>query len=83
MKKVKKSVKKFGVNALVWHEDGWYVAKAVEVNVASQGKTAKVALSNLQEALELYFEDERVPSKSLVPLPNLRLEKLFPTIRYA
>ncbi len=82
MKHVQKSVKKFGIHALVWRENDWHVAKAVEVEVASQGTTAKEALSNLEEALELYFEDEKVPKGNLT-LPNLRLETLFPTIQYA
>lgn len=82
MKKIKKTVKKFGLNALVWREDNWYVAKAVAVEVASQGKSVKQALANLQEALELYFEDEKVPVDDVI-LPDLRLEKLFPNIRYA
>lgn len=34
------------------------MAKAVEVEIASQGSTKKKALKNLQEALELYFENE-------------------------
>ena len=78
----KKTVKKFGLNALVWREGDWYVAKAVAVEVTSQGKTVKQALANLQEALELYFEDEKVPVADVI-LPDLRLEKLFPNIRYA
>jgi len=45
-------------------------------------KTVKQALANLQEALELYFEDEKVPVDDVI-LPDLRLEKLFPNIRYA
>ncbi|WP_459178172.1 type II toxin-antitoxin system HicB family antitoxin [Leptospira santarosai] len=34
-----------------------YVAQCLEVDVASQGGTEEEALSNLQEALELHFED--------------------------
>lgn len=83
MRKIKKSVKKFGLNALVWREDDWYVAKAVEVEVASQGKTVKQALANLQEALELYFEDEKVPVDRVPTMSGLRLERLFPNIQYA
>ena len=41
--------------ATVWKEDDWYVAQALEVDVASQGETVDGALSNLREALELYF----------------------------
>lgn len=43
-------------SASVWQEDGWYVAQCLEVDIASQGKTEEEALTNLREALELYFE---------------------------
>ncbi len=46
------------ISASVWQEGHWWVAQAVEVNVASQGKSEEEARSNLQEALELYFEPE-------------------------
>ncbi len=42
---------------LISFEDPWYVAKDIETNVASQGKTLEEAKNNLKEALELYFED--------------------------
>ena len=45
--------------ATVSREGCWYVAKCVEVEVASQGETVEEALENLREALELYFENER------------------------
>jgi predicted RNase H-like HicB family nuclease len=43
-------------------ESGWYIAQCLEVDVVSQGKTVDEALANLREALELYFEDEPVPT---------------------
>jgi predicted RNase H-like HicB family nuclease len=45
----------------VWQEGDWWVAQAIEVNVASRGKSREEAKSNLREALELYFEPD-VPS---------------------
>ena len=42
--------------ASVWKEGPWYVAQALEVDVASQGETADAALGNLREALTLHFE---------------------------
>ena len=42
----------------IWKEGKYYVARSLEVEVASQGKTRKEAVANLQEALELYFEDQ-------------------------
>ncbi|WP_435110557.1 type II toxin-antitoxin system HicB family antitoxin [Nocardiopsis synnemataformans] len=49
-------------------ELGGYVARAVEVEVASQGETVEEAVANLREALELYFEDEQTPD-----LPELTM----------
>lgn len=54
--------------AAVTHEDGWYVARALEVEVTSQGRTADDALANLREALELYFEDETLPDAIEPPI---------------
>lgn len=40
------------------HKEGpWYVAQAIELGVASQGKTMAEAKANLTEAVELYLED--------------------------
>ncbi|MEV5506499.1 type II toxin-antitoxin system HicB family antitoxin [Streptomyces orinoci] len=50
------------LTAAITHEDQWYVARCLEVDVASQGTTIEEALANLREALELYFEDEPVPA---------------------
>ena len=45
--------------ASVWKEGDWYVSQCLEIDVASQGKTEEEALTNLREALELYFEPPR------------------------
>ena len=45
------------LHAVVWKENNLFVAKALEVEVTSQGNSEISALKNLQEALELYFED--------------------------
>lgn len=37
----------------IWKEGKYYVARSLEVEVASQGKTRKEAIASLQEALEL------------------------------
>ncbi len=46
------------LTAAVTREDQMYVARCLEVEVASHGASIEEALSSLQEALELYFEDE-------------------------
>jgi len=61
------------LSAVVWREDGIYVALNPEFDVASQGKSVEEALRNLKEALELYLEDEDVekPSKAEAPIVTI------------
>jgi predicted RNase H-like HicB family nuclease len=60
--------------AAITHEDPWYVARCLDVEVASQGETVDEALENLKEALELYFEDEVIPEEIEPPIiATLRL----------
>lgn len=47
--------------AAVTHEHPWYVARCLEVEVTSLGSSLEEALANLQEALELYFDDQPLP----------------------
>jgi predicted RNase H-like HicB family nuclease len=49
----------------ITQEDEWYVARSLDVEVASQGKTEEEALLNLREALELYFSS---PAAGDVPV---------------
>ena len=49
------------MTAAITHEAPWYVARCLEVEVASQGESVDEALVNLREALELYFEDQPYP----------------------
>lgn len=52
--------------AAVTREGKWYVARCLEIEVTSQGKTQEESLANLKEALELYFEGEKTP---VIPEP--------------
>jgi len=56
------------LTAAITHEAPWYVARCLEVEVASQGETVDEALDNLREALELYFEDAPVPDLAEPPI---------------
>lgn len=60
------------IHSVVWKEDNWFVAKALEIEVTSQGKSEKIALDNLKEALELYFEDESNIELAPVSKPKLQ-----------
>jgi predicted RNase H-like HicB family nuclease len=50
------------LKSVVWKEGKFYVALNLDVDVSSFGKTKKEAIENLEEALELYFEDA-IPKK--------------------
>jgi len=50
--------------AQVWQEDDLFIAQCTQVDVASHGSTEAEALSNLREALELYFEP---PTATIIP----------------
>ena len=56
------------LTAAITHEASWYVARCLEVEVASQGESVEEALDNLREALELYFEDAPVPDLAEPPI---------------
>ncbi|GAA3441089.1 type II toxin-antitoxin system HicB family antitoxin [Planomonospora venezuelensis] len=49
-------------------DEGWYVARCLQVEVTSQGRTVDEALANLREALELYYEDEPAPEAYEQPI---------------
>jgi len=46
-------------------EGKWYVARCLELEVVSQGKTIEESKKNLQEAVELYLEDQPKNKKYL------------------
>jgi predicted RNase H-like HicB family nuclease len=45
----------------VTEEDGGFVARCLNPEVASDGATPEEALANLREALELYFDEPTAP----------------------
>lgn len=63
--------KKIYLQNVVWKEGKYYVAQCLNVDVSSFGKTRKEALDNLQEALELYFEDAKVANITAVDEPEI------------
>lgn len=57
------------LTASITREDDWYIARCLDVEVASQGHSVEESLSNLREALELYFEDSDVQTEGLPDPP--------------
>lgn len=54
---------------VVWKEGKHYVAQCLNVDISSFGRGKKEALKNLEEALELYFEDARPKTISRIERP--------------
>ncbi len=61
------------LKCVVEPEDDWYVSYCEELGVASQGETANEAKKNLEEAIEMFFEDAS-PSETISLLARLKPE---------
>ena len=70
--------KKQGKYAIL-KEGKYYVSQCLNVEVSSFGKTPKEALKNLEEALELYFEDIKVPKVTKI----LKVQIISGTLKHA
>ena len=64
-------MQKINLQNVIWKEGKYYVAQCLNVDVSSFGKNKKEALANLQEALELYFEDLSPAKISKVERPEV------------
>jgi predicted RNase H-like HicB family nuclease len=59
------------LNNAVWKEGDYYVAQCLNIDISSFGNTKEEALANLQEALELYFEDNEHPEITIIEKPEI------------
>ena len=64
-------MRKIDLKNVIWKEGKYYVAQCLNVDVSSFGKTKKEALAALDEALELYFEDIKIPKVIKIEHPEL------------
>ena len=62
---------KVSLKHIVWKEGKHYVAQCLNVDVSSFGETRQKALANLNEALELYFEDQPDSKINEISRPQL------------
>lgn len=67
------------LQSVVYREDKHYVAQCLNVDVSSFGDTEAEAVTNLQEALELYFED--APATDAAPVEAAEVRTL--TLQHA
>ena len=69
-------------NVIVQKEEKWYVAKCLDNNVASQGKTIEEALENLKEALELFTQSEQFEKPKQMIITTLEVAVWAQNIQY-
>ncbi len=62
---------KLNLKNVVWKEGKYYIAQCFNVDISSFSRTKKEALVNLDEVLELYFEDEKNPRLTKVEKPEI------------
>jgi predicted RNase H-like HicB family nuclease len=58
-------------NVIYIKEKDWIVARCLEIDVVSQGKTQRSAERNIKEAISLYlesFEDQQIPEYKTKPV---------------
>lgn len=67
---------RYEFSTTIYREGKWYIAQAIELGVASQGKTIEEAKKNLVEAVELYLEDE-----DPADIPQLEEKPILTTIK--
>ena len=64
------------LKSLTWKEGKYYVAQCLNVDVSSFGKTRAEAMKNLNEALDLYFEDHKQRTFPKVERPEIVTSRL-------
>ena len=63
---------KYRFTTVLLPEGEWFVARALELGVVSQGKTQEEAEGNLKEAVELYLEDSFISREQLDRKPVIK-----------
>ncbi|HEY5342435.1 MAG TPA: hypothetical protein VIJ66_02110 [Solirubrobacteraceae bacterium] len=65
---------KLNLQSVIYREDEHYVAQCLNVDVSSFGSSETEAMTNLREALELYFED--APDSDAAPVEAAEVRTL-------
>jgi predicted RNase H-like HicB family nuclease len=70
--KVDREMSPLDLQSVIYGEGEYYVAQCLNVDVSSFGTSEAEALENLQEALELYFEDAPDEVVATIDAPEVR-----------
>ena len=61
---------------IVYKEDKYYVSQCLNVDVSSFGNTLQEAIDNLNEALQLYFDDKKA-SQTFLNITETMIGKTY------
>ncbi len=56
---------------VVWKEGKYYVAQCLNIDISSFGESREEALTNLDEAINLYLEDDHGVAIQIVENPEI------------
>jgi predicted RNase H-like HicB family nuclease len=56
---------------IIWKEGKYFVSQCLNVDVSSFGDTRDEAIQNLNEAVELYFEEEVPMQHEMIESPEI------------
>ena len=56
---------------IIWQEGKYYVSQCLNVDISSFGKTRQEAIDNLNEAVQLYFEEKGPVEHDLIENPEI------------
>ena len=73
-------MKRYQFTTFIWEEDGVYVSKCVEIEVASCGDTPKEALDNLREAIDLWLKNAKFLGILTDALPSITSSEKFTSV---
>jgi len=73
-------MKRYQFTTLIWEEEGVYISKCVEIEVASCGDTPKEALDNLREAIDLWLKNAEFLGNLTDALPSITSSEKFTSV---
>ena len=59
-------MKRLNLESIIYKEDKYFVAQCLSVDVSSFGDTKKEAIAQLEDALNLYFTENKKPEVQIV-----------------
>ncbi len=70
----------YHLTVTIWEEEGVYVAKCTELEVASCGDSPKEALENIREAIDIFLKNAGEYGMLADIVPSMTAEEKFTSV---